>query len=178
MFTSRRCGAFFRFTMSNSGVVIPDCCVCSKSGIHTPCLDATCFEQEQQRLGLWIPGPRCARPGMTSNSVPAMRLHPSFCSSGKKGRLRRTGGVLFCSLDKQGRRSAERRTSVAASERDAAAVTCDRSPFGAPPRLYAGIIHPNSAWAALPGITGCKREDPLRHQCSEHLAVRSRAGRA
>src|SRR6201997_5138669 len=26
--------------------------------------------------------------------------------------------------------------------------------------------------AALPGITGCKREDPLRHQCSEHLAVR------
>jgi hypothetical protein len=37
---------------------------------------------------------------------------------------------------------------------------------------------PDSAWAALPGITGCKREDPLRHQCSEHLAVRSRAGRA
>jgi hypothetical protein len=31
---------------------------------------------------------------------------------------------------------------------------------------------PDSAWAALPGITGCKREDPLRHQCSEHLAVR------
>jgi hypothetical protein len=29
-----------------------------------------------------------------------------------------------------------------------------------------------SAWAALPGTTGCKREDPLRHQCSEHLAVR------
>jgi hypothetical protein len=52
----------------------------------------------------------------------------------------------------------------------------DRSPFGAPPRSCAGI--PDSAWAALPGITGCKREDPLRHQCSEHLAVRSRAGRA
>src|SRR5208282_4374520 len=31
--------------------------------------------------------------------------------------------------------------------------------------------------AALPGTTGCKREDPPRHQCSEHLAVRSRAGR-
>jgi hypothetical protein len=29
-----------------------------------------------------------------------------------------------------------------------------------------------SARAALPGTTGCKREDPLRHQCSEHLAVR------
>ena len=37
--------------------------------------------------------------------------------------------------------------------------------------------HPGSARAALPGITGSKREDPLRHQCSEHLAVRSRAGR-
>ena len=45
-----------------------------------------------------------------------------------------------------------------------------RSPFGAPPRSCAG--KPDSAWAALPGITGCKREDPLRHQCSEHLAVR------
>src|SRR5580700_2396391 len=45
-----------------------------------------------------------------------------------------------------------------------------RSPFGAPPRSCAGS--PDSAWAALPGITGCKREDPLRHQCSEHLAVR------
>jgi hypothetical protein len=52
----------------------------------------------------------------------------------------------------------------------------DRSPFGAPPRSCAGI--PDSAWAGLPGIAGCKREDPLRHQCSEHLAVRSRAGRA
>ena len=29
-----------------------------------------------------------------------------------------------------------------------------------------------SARAALPGTTGSKREDPLRHQCSEHLAVR------
>ena len=27
--------------------------------------------------------------------------------------------------------------------------------------------------AALPGITGCKREDPPRRQCSEHLADRS-----
>ena len=27
--------------------------------------------------------------------------------------------------------------------------------------------------AALPGITECKREDPPRRQCSEHLAGRS-----
>ena len=66
---------------------------------------------------------------------------------------------------------------VPASQRDAGAVICDRSPFGAPPRLCAEVIHPNSAWAALPGIAGCKREDPLRRQCSRHPAVRSRAGR-
>jgi hypothetical protein len=29
----------------------------------------------------------------------------------------------------------------------------------------------DSASAALPGDTGCKREDPLRHQYSEHLAI-------
>src|ERR1700722_13912978 len=66
---------------------------------------------------------------------------------------------------------------VPASQRDAGAVICDRSPFGAPPRLCAGIIHPNSAWAALPGIAGCKRGSPLRRQCSRHPAVRSRPGR-
>src|SRR3984885_12427672 len=52
----------------------------------------------------------------------------------------------------------------------AAAIIADRSPFGAPLQCF-------SARAALPGITGCKREDPLRHQCSEHLTVRTRAGR-
>ena len=52
-----------------------------------------------------------------------------------------------------------------------------RSPFGAPPRFHRGFTL-GSARAALPGTTGCKREDPLRHQCSEHLAVRHWAGRA
>ena len=46
-----------------------------------------------------------------------------------------------------------------------------RSPFGAPPR-HPRFLGLGSAQAALPGTTGCKREDPLRHQCSEHLAVR------
>ena len=46
-----------------------------------------------------------------------------------------------------------------------------RSPFGAPPR-HPRLFDLGSAQAALPGTTGCKREDPLRHQCSEHLAVR------
>ncbi len=53
-----------------------------------------------------------------------------------------------------------------------------RSPFGAPPRHYAEGLTSTRLRAALPGITGSKREDPLRHQCSQHLAVRSRAGRS
>ena len=51
------------------------------------------------------------------------------------------------------------------------------SPFGAPPRLCAeGVTLRLGFKAALPGIAGCKREDPPRRQCSEHLALRSRAG--
>ena len=46
-----------------------------------------------------------------------------------------------------------------------------------PPRSCAeGFDPPTRPRAALPGITGCKREDPPRRQCSEHLALRSRAG--
>jgi hypothetical protein len=119
-------------------------------------------------------------------------LHPSFCSRSKKRCLSRMipkSGVRFSDQDhaplkseaffnlpRKGRRSAERRTSVAAPGKQPQPYA-SRSPFGAPPRLCAGIIHPNSAWAALPGIAGCKREDPLRRQCSRHPAVRSRAGR-
>ena len=47
-----------------------------------------------------------------------------------------------------------------------------RSPFGAPPRHPRFFLTSARLKAALPGTTGCKREDPLRHQCSEHLAVR------
>jgi hypothetical protein len=44
--------------------------------------------------------------------------------------------------------------------------------FRRPTAALTEVFSLGSAWAALPGITGCKREDPLRHQCSEHLAVR------
>src|ERR1700722_2677864 len=47
-----------------------------------------------------------------------------------------------------------------------------RARLSAPHRGIRGFLGLGSAQAALPGITGCKREDPLRHQCSEHLAVR------
>jgi hypothetical protein len=46
-----------------------------------------------------------------------------------------------------------------------------RSPSGAPPRHFADCSA--HLRAALPGITGCEREDPPRRQCSEHLAGRS-----
>ena len=47
-----------------------------------------------------------------------------------------------------------------------------RARLSAPHRGIRGFFGLGSAQAALPGTTGCKREDPLRHQCSEHLAVR------
>jgi hypothetical protein len=47
-----------------------------------------------------------------------------------------------------------------------------RARLSAPHRGIRGLLGLGSAQAALPGTTGCKREDPLRHQCSEHLAVR------
>jgi hypothetical protein len=40
------------------------------------------------------------------------------------------------------------------------------------PTAASEVFTLGSARAALPGTTGCKRENPLRHQCSEHLAVR------
>src|SRR5579862_9532298 len=103
----------------------------------------------------------------------------SFFKRHEKLCLERTGGD-FLLPRKEGGGAPNGAPSPVAAPRcagTAAAREAGRSPFGAPPRCYAGIIHPNSAWAALPGITGCKREDPLRHQCSRHPAVRSRAGR-
>ena len=147
----------------------------------------------------WSPSPaiavaeKCARPLVTTaspamttrNCIAAMRLASgSSVTLAKKACLERTGGDVFAPKDvfaSQGclcspKREAERRTAhqFQLPRLDAQAQPRpdkrDRSPFGAPPRSCAG--NPDSAWAALPGITGCKREDPLRHQCSEHLAVR------
>jgi hypothetical protein len=119
----------------------------------------------------------------TRNCIPAMRFASgsSFTLS-KKACLERTGGHVFATktsllpkmslLPKEGGgapNGAPRLPRLDAQARPRPDKR-DRSPFGAPPRSCAGI--PDSAWAALPGIAGCKREDPLRHQCSEHLAVR------
>jgi hypothetical protein len=93
--------------------------------------------------------------------------------------------VRILRLYTKGRRSAERRTTSCR----ASMKRRSRAPFLLLPRLRGRVGRGHARLSALlrgfvrsrpalPGITGSKREDPLRHQCSEHLAVRSRAGRA
>jgi hypothetical protein len=60
------------------------------------------------------------------------------------------------------------RTEVAGTSKNGAGALAFRRPTAG----IRGFLGLGSAQAALPGTTGCKREDPLRHQCSEHLAVR------
>jgi hypothetical protein len=115
------------------------------------------------------------------------RVHPSFCVSAGSGCAtcatsfsRRDPRPSFAdhhdetTKDKRGRRSAERRIHpMAAPTGRSAGVIGARSPSGAPPRHLPKHIVSAQLRAAFPGITGCKREDPPRRQCSEHLADRS-----
>jgi hypothetical protein len=116
-------------------------------------------------------------------SVVAMRLRIRALQTPRKAKPRNS------SLK---RREAERREAHhrAASQSDAARTLSPvfplredrgrrdlkkwsgRARLSAPHRGIRGFVGLGSAQAALPGTTGCKREDPLRHQCSEHLAVR------
>jgi hypothetical protein len=113
-------------------------------------------------------------------SVLAMRLASELCLKPRKP-SQETPPL------KEGRRSAERRTTgphrkamrrasflLSSLRRTKAARTSwsGRARLSAPHRGIRGFFGLGSAQAALPGTTGCKREDPLRHQCSEHLAVR------
>ena len=99
---------------------------------------------------------------------------------------------------KEGRRSADRRSHwfPPRPQKDKPASVCGARYIRPWPRIGAGLrsgalafrrptavmrrgVYPSARFLpALPGITGSKREDPLRHQCSQHLAVRSRAGRS
>jgi hypothetical protein len=65
-----------------------------------------------------VPLPRY-RGGGCRFSFPRCDLHPGCCSSGTKFCLKRTGGVSSCLSSNEGRRSAERRTSVAAPGKQA-----------------------------------------------------------
>ena len=124
---------------------------------------------------------------MTSLSVLAMRLAPELCSRHKKPSQKQSQEPPPL----QKRREAERQKAHlgAASESDAARTLISvpqirtggarplatswrgRARLSAPHRGSHRVLPRLGFRAALPGITGCKREDPLRHQCSEHLAV-------
>jgi hypothetical protein len=73
-------------------------------------------------------------------------------------KMRRTPSPVFPLREDRGRRDLKKWSG--------------RARLSAPHRGIRGFLGLGSAQAALPGTTGCKREDPLRHQCSEHLAVR------
>jgi len=138
---------------------------------------------------------RGSSPAMTSLSVLAMRLRiralptPRKMKSKSQAKKRRQETPPL----KEGRRSAERRTTgphrkgmrrasfllSSLWEEPRPKTSLSLGPHGAgalafrrPTAASEVFLGLGSAQAALPGITGCKREDPLRHQCSEHLAVR------
>ena len=118
-----------------------------------------------------------------------------FRSRGKRERMRNNERYERLASKQEGRRSAEKRTNQEphrqAMRRAPSLLSshCGRteaqdfiepwtSKNGAGalafrrPTAASEVFALGSAQAALPGTTGCKREDPLRHQCSEHLAVR------
>jgi len=109
--------------------------------------------------------------------------HPSFClrqekpsqeASPKNSSLKKGGGApRGAGRIRIEKRCGARPFSFPPCERTEAALTSwsGRARLSAPHRGIRGFGL-GSAQAALPGTTGCKREDPLRHQCSEHLAVR------
>ena len=120
-----------------------------------------------------------------------------FRSRGKCERMRNNERHERLASKQEGRRSAEKRTNQEphrqAMRRAPSPVFPlreDRDPglhraldlkkwsgrarLSAPHRGIRGFLGLGSAQAALPGTTGCKRENPLRHQCSEHLADRVR----
>ena len=128
---------------------------------------------------------------MTSLSVLAMRLRTRVLPTPRKAKpksIRQKTPPL-----KEGRRSADRRVqdphrkamrrasflllphcgrTEAQDFIEPWTSWSGRARLSAPHRGIRGFLGLGSAQAALPGTTGCKREDPLRHQCSEHLAVR------
>jgi hypothetical protein len=111
--------------------------------------------------------------------------HPSFAHATKSQAKKpspkisslKKGGGAPKGADRAASKSDAARTlspALSFSEKTEVAGTSwsGRARLSAPHRGTRRGFIPGSARAALPGTTGCKREDPLRHQCSEHLAVR------
>jgi hypothetical protein len=122
---------------------------------------------------------------MTSFTVPAMHLHPGFCSSVTKARPECTWGYVVC-FPKKGKRSAEWRTwRLPGTVVGTAPVTGNsrvphdkgRSPFGAPQRIVERF-HSTRPGPALPGIIGstAKRASPTPVQQAPCSPITCRTG--
>jgi hypothetical protein len=138
---------------------------------------------DQRGEAPWIAG---SSPAMTSLFVLAMRLRTRVLLTPRKAKpksipkkappLKKKGGgaPIGAGRSRIEKRCGARPFSFPPCGRTEAAGTSwsGRARLSAPHRGIRGFLGLGSAQAALPGTTGCKREDPLRHQCSEHLAVR------
>ncbi len=116
---------------------------------------------------------------------PRIRVLPRHCKKALHASLKKKGGGAPISASTGVRPAAERkacqrmRRAPSLSPANAAGSNGGALAFRRPTAVMRrGALPPTRSRAALPGITGSKREDPLRHQCSQHLAVRSRAGRS
>ena len=102
---------------------------------------------------------------------------PSSAALQKEGRRAPLGAPRGSVLAAEGLKPAARPASTIASSRYRAGEKRWRPRLTAPTAVMRRRVSPPTRpRAALPGNTGCKREDPPRRQCSEHLALRSRAG--
>ena len=134
-----------------------------------------------------LPGRVCAtaspsRPIWTAIFATHFRFPP--CSGGEEkidSRSRDAVAPELCDATKknpprngEGRRSAGRRVQPWPHRRMRLRALRKRARLSALHRGARRSCYPSAQpRAALPGITGCKREDPPRRQCSEHLAGRS-----
>ena len=124
--------------------------------------------------------PRYESAFLSFSDIVVAESRPTTCKiKTKRGSGRRSAHLVLGSAPAaEGRKPAASSASTIAFFPHGAGSSGGALALRRPPRLYAEGLTSTRLRAALPGITGCKREDPLRHQCSQHLAVRSRAGRS
>jgi hypothetical protein len=111
-----------------------------------------------------VPTPRKAKPKSVAKTPP-LKKGGGAPRGAPPGRIEKRCGARPYSFPSL-LRGARPRTSLSLGPHGAGALAFRR------PTAASEVFDLGSAQAALPGTTGCKREDPLRHQCSEHLAVR------
>jgi hypothetical protein len=111
----------------------------------------------------WSPSPACAGADEFLRSRDALASELCHTTARRtalhKSEGRRSAGRRNPTIGRIGGCGRALSASALASRRSTAALA-----------TLLGLAQPR---AALPGITGCKLEDPPRRQCSEHLAGRS-----